>query len=121
MWEIPVAAWGSLRDSVRSILVRVAKARDGFITYTDLVNETGYFKGPESHALAEILGEICARDHPAPMLSSLVVYRDYSGPGMGFFRMAKLLERLDDISNDAVRDKFWLEEVKRCREHYRHV
>ena len=118
MWEIPVAVWGSLRDNVRSILVRVAKARDGFITYTDLVNETGYFKGPESHALAEILGEICARDHPAPMLSSLVVYKDYSGPGMGFFRMAKLLERLDDISNDAVHDKFWLEEVKRCREHY---
>lgn len=117
-WEIAVDRWDGVRDTIRDVLAETARTPDAFITYSELVDRVGWFTGPDSHALAEMLGEISENTHPEVLLSALVVKADYSGPGMGFFRMAKRVGRLTDASNPAARDRFWIEEVRRCREHY---
>jgi hypothetical protein len=117
-WEVADEDWDRVRDRLWASLVDVAR-REGLVSYTDLVSDVPELEGPHSHALAELLGEICDRCHAQgrPLLPALVVYRgpDRHGPGAGFYDAARRLglHTGDDIT---AREEFWWHQVALCHE-----
>ena len=80
------------------------------------------FDGPDSHALAEMLGEIgeyCAtRGEPCcQLLRSTPVAIKQNEPGPGFYRAAPRLGLLSDSATIDECRIFWARERERCFEH----
>jgi hypothetical protein len=114
-WEIPVADWDRIRDVVHDELRGVARARE-LISYSDLVRKVGHFSGPDSHALADMLGEINANEDKfggEPLLiSAVVTHKDDKYPGVGFFSAAAHLG-CEVPTGDAEQRVFWASELER--------
>ena len=66
--------------------------------------------GPHDHATAWLLGEVSTGDHEAGrgMRSSLVLSKETSEPGTGFFALAEQLGK--DVSDPM---KFWVTEMNK--------
>lgn len=89
------AAWEDAKKEAKEILIEVARNRE-VITYSDLASRiTKIQVQPESYALHHLIGEISAEEDAAGrgMLSVLVVQKETSMPGQGFFALAKDLGR----------------------------
>lgn len=119
-WEIPIAEWGRIRDRVHDVLREVARGRD-VISYSSLVARVGHFDGPDSHALAEMLGEINAIEAPysdEPLLiSAVVTHKDDKYPGKGFFAAAAHLG-MEVPAGDEEQRIFWATQLERVHEAY---
>lgn len=119
-WEVEDDDWDRVREHLRTTLLEVAQ-RESLISYSDLIVDVPEIDGPDSHALAEMLGEISAHSHDEgkPLLSALVVYKDKNklGPGPGFFDAAKRLG-ISVGSAATARNDFWSLEVKKCHEQW---
>jgi len=110
------------RETVRDRLEHSARHGDP-IAYSKLVSGLG-FAGPNSHALADMLGEIGAEcaDHGAPLLSAVAVYMSgerQGEPGPGFYAMSKHLGLLSSSATEVEALTFWGNEAERCFEFYR--
>ena len=68
-----------------------------------------------SHEFHRILDSIDALENREgrPILSALVVRRDFRIPGNGFFEQAKTLGKYADSTDDTARASYWVEEVHR--------
>jgi hypothetical protein len=91
------------------------------ISYSELVTRIPHFSGPDSHALAAMLGEINAVEVPyegAPLLiSAVVTHKDEPYPLVGFFTAAAHLGATvppDDLG----RRTFWAHELERVHRAY---
>ena len=118
--EIPADRWDAVAATVRARLRRSAR-RGRRIAYRTLIAGLP-FSGPNSHALAEMLGEISTESVAAggPMLSAVAVYlsSDERGtPGPGFYSLATTLGRLAPNAGEVERYWFWRNEVQRCFGH----
>lgn len=60
-WEIDQADWDLVKTAVKRHMVASARARTT-LSYTEPVNALGHFSGPDSHALAVMLGEISSEE-----------------------------------------------------------
>lgn len=122
-WEVEDEDWDRVRDQLKESIIEVAR-RDGLIAYSDLIRDVPEIDGPQSHALAEMLGEIGGQCYAegVPLLSSLVVYkdRDKRGPGPGFYEAAERLG-LSVGSNALAREDFWWRQAAKCHEHWKKV
>ncbi|MFI5888427.1 hypothetical protein [Streptomyces sp. NPDC051554] len=122
-WEVEDEDWDRVRDQLKESIIEVAR-RDDLIAYSDLIRDVPEIDGPQSHALAEMLGEIggqCYAEH-TPLLSALVVYKDRNkqGPGPGFYEAAARLG-LTIGSNASAREEFWWAQVGKCYEHWKRL
>ena len=117
-WEVEGEDWDRVRDGLMASITEVARNKS-LIAYSDLIRDVPEIEGPQSHALAEMLGEIGQRCHSEglPLLSALVVNKDTGMPGPGFFEAAVRLKLLTS-SNARARDEFWLRQVKSCYQHH---
>lgn len=117
-WEDEDEDWDRVRDQLRSTISAVAR-RQSLITYGALILDVPEISEPNSHALAEMLGEISFQCHAdgLPLLSALVVYKDKNSPGPGFYEAAKKLGHSIG-SNELVRIDFWSSQVKKCHEQW---
>ena len=119
-WETPLADWDKVRHSTHRILAEIARDR-GVISYGDLVARAGHFDGPDSHALAEMLGEINAIEAPysdEPLLiSAVVAHKDDKYPGKGFFAAAVHLG-MEVPAGDEEQRIFWVTQLERIHEAY---
>ncbi|MFC1440154.1 hypothetical protein ABUW04_18020 [Streptacidiphilus sp. N1-10] len=117
-WEVEDEDWDRVRDQLKDAIIEVARRRD-LIAYSDLVRGVPEIDGAQSHALAAMLGEIGGqcRAEGLPLLSSLVVYKDKSGPGPGFYQAAEQLG-LSTGSNAMAREEFWWRQVAKCHEYW---
>ena len=99
-------------------LKAVAKAQD-VTTYADIAPLAGLDMGSpdDRNRIAEILGDISrhelAQGHP--MLSAVVIHRDNSIPGQGFFTLARELG-LHKGKDD---DTFFVNELRRVHEFWK--
>jgi hypothetical protein len=112
-WEIEEGQWDRVRDEVHEELRRVARRGD-VISYGDLVRKVGHFSGVDSHALAEMLGEI-NRDEPNyrgdPLLiSAVVTHKDDKYPGHESFSAAAHLGKAVPNGDEEQRI-FWAKEL----------
>jgi len=119
-WEIDQADWDLVKAAVRRQMVVSARNRTT-LSYTELVDEVGHFSGPDSHALAEMLGEINAeedfyKDRPL-LLSAVVTHKNDAYPGVGFFAAAEHLGRSVPRA-DEQRRIFWAKELELVFEAY---
>lgn len=119
-WEIALEKWDSADALVVAELRSVATRRD-VNSYSDLVGRVGYFSGPDSHALADMLGEINEAERlykSAPLLlSASVTHKHDKYPGVGFFDAAKALG-LQVPSGDEEMRVFRAVEMERVHEAY---
>lgn len=119
-WEVEDEDWDRVRDQLRESILEVA-GQEGLIPYSTLVRDVPEIEGPQSHALAEMLGEIGLQCHceGLPLLSALVVYKDKNkqGPGPGFYEAAKRMG-YSTGSNAGAREDFWAREVKKCHDYW---
>lgn len=119
-WEVEDEDWDRVREQLRALIVEVAR-ECSLISYSDLILDAPEIDGPNSHALAEMLGEIGTHCHSEglPLLSALVVYKDANklGPGRGFYEAAKRLG-YNTGSNAVTREDFWQREVGRCHDRW---
>ena len=95
--------------------------RRGIVSYSDLVTSVPYFSGPDSHALAHMLGEIngveAAYNGRALFISAVVTHKHDAYLGVGFFTAASELG-LEVPGGDAERRAFWAVELERVHEAY---
>ena len=94
--------------TVRKKLIEVAK-RKGLISYKDVGRHFDLHQ--QSRALFQILDDINRHEHAAgrPLLTAIVVHKDDSRPGNGFFAIATKLGHYR--GGDA--ELYWLEECRR--------
>lgn len=119
-WEIGESDWKLVCEAVHRGLISVARS-DQTISYSDLVGRVGYFAGPDSHALAEMLGEINAvephyKGEPL-LISAVVTHKGDKYPGGGFFSAAAHLGKAVP-TDDAERRVFWASELAFVHEAY---
>ena len=120
-WEIPSADWDALKETIRDRLTRSARLGHP-IAYSNLVSGLA-FAGPNSHALADMLGEIsseCAEAHE-PLLSAVAVYisgEKRGEPGPGFYAIAKHLGLLRPDVPEMEALSYWGSEAERCFDFY---
>ena len=97
----------------RDILIDVAKGKRErkIIFYKELMDEMG---GPGRGYIAEVLEEICCREHEKghPLLSALVIHSGNRLPGYGFWCMRFLPERARNYSDEEKRI-FWVQECEK--------
>jgi len=90
-----------------------AARRRGTVTYREVAFVTGLplRGGQMAKAVGHLLGEISEDEYRKgrPMLSALAVHEEDGQPGEGFFKLAKLLNKLKDTSHDG-KKRFWGEE-----------
>ena len=102
--------WDAAKAETRAVLIRCAQTRE-LIAYSDVVPQVASIHfTPDATAFHELLGEI-SRDEVAAgrgMLSVVVVHKDDTFPGKGFFTLAKQLG-----FNVADQERFWIAEVTR--------
>jgi len=106
----PALQWGAAKEEAREAMIRIARAA-GITTYGELVKEIHSIKfGPHDFKLFHLLGQISTSEHEAgrAMLSAVVVSKDDTLPGPGFFDLAK---RLGHSFMDPV--QFWSVELKK--------
>ena len=119
-WEIDEADWEMVREAV-NVQLRSAARASTTISYSDLVANVGYFSGPDSHALAAMLGEINGQEPPYKdrplLLSAVVTHKDDAFPGVGFFTAAEQLGKSVPKS-DEERRVFWARELDLVIEAY---
>jgi hypothetical protein len=119
-WEIPNDDWDRVREQVLGAIRSTARDRE-LVSYTRLVDRVGHFSGPDSHALAEMLGEINAMEPPfegTPLLiSAVVTHNDDNHPGVGFFTAAEHLG-LTVPRRDEDQRVFWANELERVHRAY---
>ena len=119
-WEIDEADWDLAKTAVKRRLVASARA-SSTLSYSELVHEVGYFSGPDSHALAEMLGEINAEEDPYKdqplLLSAVVTHKNDAYPGVGFFSAAEYLGKSVPRA-DEERRVFWAKELEAVFEAY---
>lgn len=108
--------WQEAVREIQSILIEVAKTQD-IISYSDLVHQMQTtVVDPHSYALANMLGDVCTLEHQnkRPLLSALVVYKDKTEAGPGFFEIAKELGySIQD------KDQFHMREITKCYEYWK--
>jgi hypothetical protein len=119
-WEIDEADWDFAKQAVRRELEKGARIHDT-ISYSDLVANVGYFSGPDSHALARMLGEINAEERPYKgqplLLSAVVTHKNDKYPGVGFFTVAEDLG-MSVPTGDEQQRIFWAGELDLVFEAY---
>jgi hypothetical protein len=104
------AQWKAALAQATEVLSDVAKRRK-VITYSDLVTKISAINfEPQDVRLAHLLGEISEAEDKAGrgMLSVVVVHKQDSLPGDGFFQLAKSLGR---VTRD--RTAYWVDESKK--------
>jgi hypothetical protein len=118
-WEIDGDDWDRVRRTLRSRLERTA-GEQGLITYSELVAGVPEIDGPHSRALPSLLGEISTECHVQglPMLSALVIYKDRTQAGRGFFGLARQLGFAIG-SSAAAEDAFWAATVRAVHQTWR--
>lgn len=106
--------------AVRSLLLELAREPDGFITYGELVKETG----TNTNYLSVVLGAIGHCEHRLgnPNLSALVVNSNSDGPAGGFFNwpFIPVLMRTNRPEGRRLtpeEQRFWKQEVDEVRRH----
>ena len=119
-WEIDQGDWKRILEAVHREMISIARGGQT-ISYSDLVGRVGYFAGPDSHALTEMLGEINAaepRYKAEPLLiSAVVTHKDDKYPGVGFFSAAAYLGKAVPMG-DAEQQFFWASELALVHEAY---
>jgi hypothetical protein len=118
-YGFPTSEWETARSWVRERLREVAGVQST-ITYSELCREISTALGtrlePHGTPLAGLLGQVnvLEREEQRPLISCVVVHKsgDWK-PGLGFWNMAKEMG-LDVGTTDAERDRYWVEELKRC-------
>lgn len=119
-WEIPVKDWDRIVGLVQTELRSVARQRT-LVSYSDLVSRVPSFSGPDSHALADMLGEVNSIEEPYEghplLISAVVTHKDDRYPGVGFFAAATHLG-LNVPEDDMGRRTFWAQELERVHEAY---
>lgn len=125
MWEINEASWDLVAERLHSRLEKTARQKTT-ITYGSLVggldaSDGERFEGPQSHALAHMLGQLNAMEKPYKgtplLLSAVVVHVGDTYPGGGFFAAAEALG-CTIPEDDVGRRAFWGREVERVWEAY---
>jgi hypothetical protein len=119
-WEIAEQDWDQVVEEVRAELRSVAR-RGGTISYSELVSRVPRFSGPDSRALAAMLGEVNEQEPPyegGPLLiSAAVTHKDDKYPGVGFFTVASHLG-MTVPNDDAGQRIFWAHELERVHRAY---
>jgi alkylated DNA nucleotide flippase Atl1 len=109
-----------MHEAIYEALKQVARA-GGLICYSEIAHLAGVDlnTGRGRREMGRILAEICQNEvrQGRPMLGSVVVRKDSSMPGEGYFRGA---QRLDRFHGECAAEKqaFWTEEVQRVHEHW---
>lgn len=118
-WEIAAENWDSVRTDVRHVLEETARAQTT-LSYSEIARRVPQFNGADSHALAEILGEICHDTHAEGfgLLTAVATFKqDPNSVGVGFFNIAKQLGY--DVGDDPMaRLTFWSRQVQRVYDSY---
>jgi hypothetical protein len=85
-------------------LITVAQRPEGTIAYSDAGALIGLdMENPaDRNEIAELLGDISTAEvaEGRPMLSSVVIYKDGTGLGQGFFKLARRLGRAQANEDD---------------------
>ena len=119
-WEVSETDWPAIMSKVRAVLESTARDRST-LSYSDLVQRVPGFSGPDSHALAKMLGDTNASERVykgAPLLlSAVVVHKHDMYPGGGFFAAARHLG-VAVPESDERRRIMWAEELARVHEAY---
>jgi hypothetical protein len=117
-WEIPREDWDVKRDAVRQVLEEAARGGTT-VPYSVITERVIGISGPDSHALAEIPGEICYENHQAgrSLLSAVATFKnDPNSVGVGFFNIAKQLGSVSD--EKLARLSFWAIQLDRVYREY---
>ena len=105
------------RQVIYEMLCDVAKARE-VIYYSDIgaLVRWNMASPGDRKRLADLLGEISSDEVSSgrPMLSALVVSKEFGVPLEGFFELAKSLGRYDGVDGD----KFWAVERDKAYEEW---
>lgn len=119
-WEIYGFDWGRIQGLLQSELRAIARVRE-LVSYSQLVARVGHFDGPDSHALAEMLGEINGIEPPYDreplLLSAVVTHKDDKYSGKGFFSAASYLGMAVSTDDDEQRI-FWVHQLERVHKAY---
>jgi len=108
--------WNAAKEEMRKVLIARAEKRQT-ISYSELADVVQSIRlEPDSHALADLLGEISSEEDAVGhgMLTVIVVHKNGDmQPGPGFFGLAQELGR--DTSNI---EKCWVDEFNRVLGHW---
>ncbi|QCE32348.1 hypothetical protein FAI41_01400 [Acetobacteraceae bacterium] len=117
--------FSKIKTVIKEILRKKAR-RKKQITYTELSQEvdrrTGEYIDPHSPILARMLGEISTETYNLGqgMLSILVIRKDNSSPGDGFFELAaELGENISKKSPEDDKTKFEIEQFYQVCDFYK--
>lgn len=100
-------------------LIEIAK-KGSFISYQKLSNQCklGLDMGDinQRNELAAMLGDISQFEfnQNRPLLSVVVFRDDTNMPGQGFFELAASLDLYNGSRSESQKEKFFIEELKRC-------
>ncbi len=119
-WEVEPEVWDDKRQAVREVLEDTARC-ERTVPYSVIAQRVGGFAGPNSHALAELLGEVSAQNHEEGLglLSAVATFKhDPNQVGVGFFNIAQQLRGDVPVGAD-LRLSYWLRELWRVHADYR--
>lgn len=114
-----------MNNDVRKYLIEVARQKDKFVYYSDVVkvcNLSINLSIPSDHdILSNILSEVSIYEHEngRPLLTSLIIYKDSSknDHGEGFYKLAQSLGLGD--KKKLRNDLFGFSEATNCREFWK--
>ena len=111
-----------IHEAIYDRLKDVARGKD--ITYyseiaplagLDMATEVGRIR------IAQILDEINhhENDYDRPMLSAVVILKEYNMPGAGFFECARQLGKYHGAGDEKSKLMFWISELEKVHSYWR--
>ncbi|GAB5407309.1 MAG: hypothetical protein Aurels2KO_55400 [Aureliella sp.] len=108
-------------DTVRQLLIDAAQQPDRFVSYGEVRDAAGITASGKvlRFEIRQILGEITEDEYLAgrPLLSAIATKSNEIRPGDGFCRLAKVLGRQNEKTNDL---DFWIKELAAVRAYWAH-